>query len=477
VGRSECWESLLVQIKGAESTGIFVFASRELDGVGAVELARYLRDVCRARWVDLSRLGRWPDVSLAAAGALRHGLRALRSLALDGNDVGGCPRALEAWCEAVEEHPGLQRLSLRDTGFTNASASRLAAALREHSVLFSVDLSSNRIGDAGVEALTGAVTENRVLLELGVEDTDATAAARNTLEAVLERNRGRFEGQGGCAKLLQGLRRARAEAATALAHAAARTPAVGGALTRNGDFALAMDASARHLSTAVDVGEGRFVCLPLVPTEDEALRAEAENEPDGVFFDAGEGISQELRMRCEAGWRYTASQAEALGSWLKAVGDLKSERRHARDRTEEVHGRIAEAQRAFRERAMPVESKIIELKEQLAAEVEATKLLLQEKIRHSITLKGAEAELETAQHERRLLAETVQKREHGLKLRHREVAEEVQVLEAQVIRAEEEVAGLERENEVARRRLHAARFETETERFVPRALAIVAGDG
>lgn len=467
-GRSACWEALLVQQKAAKASNAFVFSDRKLDGVGAIELTSYLREQCQAKFVDLSRLGRWPDIAVLAADALRHGLRATRSLVLDGNDVGGDPQVLESWCSALEEHPGLQHLSLRDARLADASVARLAQALRGHSVLFSVDLGMNRIGDAGVESLTGALTENTVLLEVNLEGVDAGEGTRKALQGVLERNRARYGGVGGCARMLQVLRRARAEAATALDHSAARTPAVAGPLTRQGDIAPCFDASAMHLSTAVEVEDGSYVWLPLAPSIEQALEVEGRSVADEIFFDAGDGVTQELNCRCEAGWRYTAADAERLNELRRTIADAKAERRQERDRFEEVMRRIEDAQRIFTKRTMPMQDQIISGKEQLAEEIDSTKGVLQERIQLNLLLKAAEEELEDAREDNHHSAMNAQALDHSLKLRHREVDEEAQKIRADMLLCEEATEKLERENEMFRRRLHAARFETEEERFVPR---------
>lgn len=470
-GRSECWEALLVQKKAVKTSNAFIFSDRKLDGVAAIELASYLRDQCQAKFIDLSRLGRWPEISVPAAGALSHGLRAARSMILDGNDVGGDPEILEAWCAAFQEHPGLQHVSLRDTGLTTAAIVRFAQVLRQHSVLFSVDLGLNRISDVGIEALTGALTENTVLLELNVEGADACDESRRALEQVLERNRSRYGGINSCARMLQGLRRARAEAAAALAHSSARTPSVANPLMRHSGSAPLSDSSAMHLSTAVEVGENQYVWLPLVPGIENTLMAEVDSQADRVFFDAGEGISKELSSRCEAGWRYTDADAEHFNNLRKRVADLKSERRQERDRFEEVMRRIEDAQRIFNKRIIPVQDQIQRLKESLAEEVDSTKSVLQERIQLNVFLKPSEVELEGAREDKHHSVMNVQALEHSLKVRHMEVDEEVQKLQSEIVLCEEATEKIGRQNETFRRRLHAARFETEDERFVPRFTA------
>jgi len=471
VETSECWESLQVQMKAAVDSKCFVFSHRELDGAGAAALVHYLRDECSARFVDLSCLGgRWSTISGAVAGAVQSSLRALRALTLDGNDLGSCEEVARPWCRAIEEHPGLQTLSLRDCGFRDDGAVMLSRALHRHLALFSVDLSLNRIGDVGVEALTGALTDNRVLIELPVEGSDASRGALNTLEAVLERNRGRFEGQGGCAKLLQGLRRARAEAVTASFKRRARTPAVEQPKTRREAFidAAYYDGEKRPLTTAVDVGGERLVWLPTAPTVDEQLRCEDNDGSDGVIFEAGAGITKELALRCEAGWRYTATDVEGLRELQAMIGDLKTQRKQDRDRAEEGHRRIIGLQRSFQQRAEPMESRIIVMKEELDAAVRSNEVLYQAQASRQMELKVAEEELDSAAHEKEIAAANAQQLMLSHKLRHQEVDEETQKLQAEMARMEEDIERLQRENETFRRRLHAARFETETERFVPR---------
>jgi len=477
-GKSECWESLLVQAKAAEASSSFVFSHKTLDGVASFELLAYLRDECKSKFVDLSCLDPWAELTHPAADALHRGLRSTRSLSLDGNDLGTDPDAFEAWCAAIEEHPGLQLISLRATSLGNAGATRLAHALRHHSVLFSVDLGSNRIGDEAVKAFTSALEENNVLLEVGLENTDVSADVKAELEAALDRNRARYGGIGGCAKLLQGLRRARADAVTAFAHGEARMPAVENCLSRHGDLSLAFDAQARHLSTAIKVDSvGGVVWLPIAPSADQAVEAQAENHVDGVIFDAGEGVIQELSMRCEAAWRYTESDAGLLHDLRRKIADLKAQRQHDYDRFQETEARIAEASRIFNEDTAPMHEEIMSAKEELSVVVESTKRVLLERIELNLALKAAQNDLENAEEDRRHAADNAQHLHHTLKLRHREVDEEAENLKAEVTRCEEATEVLEKENEKFRRRLHAARFETEDERFVPRWAPEERADG
>ncbi|OLQ08612.1 hypothetical protein AK812_SmicGene7875 [Symbiodinium microadriaticum] len=111
-----------------EATQSFVFSHRRLDGPGAAALGRYLQEDCAARFVDISFLKRWPKVTEAAADALSQGLRRLRSLSVDGNDLAQNSEIFERWCSAVEAHPGLQHLSLQKTGLGDHEAKRLAEA-------------------------------------------------------------------------------------------------------------------------------------------------------------------------------------------------------------------------------------------------------------------------------------------------------------------------------------------------------------
>ena len=71
----------------------------KLDSEAALDLVAYLRDDCRAAFVDLSGLGCWARVASDLALAMRKGSRATRSLALDGNDLSS-PAALEGSAEA-----------------------------------------------------------------------------------------------------------------------------------------------------------------------------------------------------------------------------------------------------------------------------------------------------------------------------------------------------------------------------------------
>jgi len=464
-----------VQIKSADSTGIFVFSSCELDDVGAAELISFLRETCAAKYVDISCLGGFSGIADGVCRALSHGLRATRELRLDGNPLASCPETWQRLCSVFEDHPGIQHLSLRNCGLDDTSVEILATALVGQLTLFSVDLSSNRIGDVAIEALCGAMTENRVLLDVFVDDTDAGVPAKNMLEAVLERNRGQFEGQGGCLKLLRGLRRARAEACSQLTKMT-RTPALA---ARTGKAERDNCTSMGHLplSIAVPVAESRCVWLPLQPTYEEVRAAQAKDEKDAIFFDAASGgIPQELALRCGAGWRYTAAESERLYQLQHLVHRLQAERSTARERTEEANERTSAEQAAFRLRAAPMEQQIYDLKEQLANEVEATRRILKGNLAAKTELKQEKEELEDIVHAQSLVADTCQSASHGLTWRQREIAEEVHHLEAQLRRVEGEVEALKDDNERCRRLLHAARFETETERFFPHSKDPAASD-
>lgn len=190
---SRPWEAVDEAMKKAERTGTFLYSHRELDGLAAVHLTQYLRNDCFAQVVNISSLRGWRECALAAATAIRQGLRHTQVLILDGNDLNSSPEVLDAWCEAFRVHPGFQRLSLQETGLDDASAMFFAEALRGHCGMHSVDLGRNQIGDAGALALVDAVQENEVIVELGLISTCAGGVARSRLTSELEANRSRIE--------------------------------------------------------------------------------------------------------------------------------------------------------------------------------------------------------------------------------------------------------------------------------------------
>jgi len=384
-------------------------------------------------------------------------------LAIDGNDIGSCPDVLEAWCVALEEHPGLQQISLRDTGLRDHAARRIARALRRHSVLFSIDLSRNRITDQGVAELIHAIQENYVILEVQLEGTDATPAAEARVAATLARNKERFPAS---TKRLQELRRARAEAYASLAQLALTAPLLEGHRPSQGDSRQLPEsqrlpppqkvvAAADHGTTFFDVDTG------------------VDKDEKQVFFDAGEGICKELSLRCDAGWRYNAADREELLELRGRIEDLKVNRQQENARAEEILETIARAQAGFNITAAPVERRLTQMKEEFANGIEATKNVLQEFIRQKLELKAAEEELGRIQEDRAHYELGAKKLESGLIYRNREVQEEVARLENQLRSAELSEHNLVEENERFRRRLHAARFETETERFAPRPMSDV----
>lgn len=110
------------------------------------------------------------------------------------------------------------------------------------------------------------------------------------------------------------------------------------------------------------------------------------------------------------------------------------------------------------------------MKEELANEIEATKHVLKANIQSKITLRSAQEELQETQREECCYHLGAQKLEHGLKLRCQETQENVERLQAEIYNLEESIERLDEDNERCRRFLHAARFETETERFLPKAV-------
>ncbi|CAE8596164.1 unnamed protein product, partial [Polarella glacialis] len=444
------WEALQLQIRAAQVTRSFVFAHRRLDGLAALSLTQYLRDDCDARFADLSFLARWEEASLAAAGALHRGLRSLRSLTLDGNDLAN-PEMFESWCAALEEHPGLQHISLRETNLKDDAAFSLARVLKENCVLFSLDLSSNRISDSGVEALTESLSENLVLLELGVEGTDSGESARAELSKVLERNRGSYSGRGDVLELIRNSRRARAEAVTAevqLSKSIAESPSksVSSAASRSRLDAFALQAAAS------DLARGASFFLRPEDEEEEArtrkMPSAAEIAADGVWFDAGDGrdLLKELTLRLEAGWRYTAAdQEEMLMLRERAVG-MKAVRVLERERAEEASKRIAAEQYEFRQSATPTEQRIQELREALADHAEDMRPVRHKQLQLMLDRRAAQDELLLEREEFGHAALNVQRLESALKMKHWETCEKAEQLQQGVAEAEAATEQLEKDN-------------------------------
>mmetsp|Transcript_16795 Transcript_16795/g.29473 ORF Transcript_16795/g.29473 Transcript_16795/m.29473 type:complete len:519 (-) Transcript_16795:75-1631(-) len=469
--RSECWEALQVQTRAAEATKSFVFAHRRLDGVAALALTQYLRDDCKARFVDLSFLGAFDKASLAAAGALEKGLRSLRSLTLDNNDLGSSPDVLDAWCHALEEHPGIQHVSLRNTQIDDEGAERVAKALGQ-SLLFSLDLSCNNISDSGLVVLTQALASNNILLELLVEGTNTSEEARAALEEVLRQNRGRYRGPSSVQELLNGLRKARAEAITAdakLANSATETLIQGAESPRK---VQAIQATSAAVS---DLQRGASFYIPPEDVEAELTRQEPsaqQSAADAVWFDGADGTAllRELTLRCEAGWRHNAADQDRMLALRRLITELQGVREHERERHEEALQRIAAAQADYVRSVEPLEQRIAELREDLDAKRAASGADYVRSISLKVELRAAEDGLELAREELAQRGLAAQKFESGLKLRYHDAAEKAQQLEADIGAIEDEIERLAADNERCRRSLHALRFETETERFVPHAV-------
>lgn len=479
--RSECWEALQQQVRSAQATQSFVFSHRRLDGAGAAALGRYLQEDCAARFVDISFLKRWPKVTEAAAAALSQGLRRLRSLSVDGNDLAQNSEIFERWCSAVEAHPGLQHLSLQKTGLGDHEAKRLAEVLRNHSLLFSLDLGCNPITDQGASAILSAMDDNHILLEMALEGTAISETMRQQLAAAVERNQQRYHGARPVAEVLRGLRRAAAEAATSQAQLDTVLDEVESRAPTSPTSATSSPRKRRGASApttpaaASDLPRGAEFFAPPELLEEEEEREElspAEEMADAVWFDAPDGrqLLVELSTRCEAQWRYSAADQEEMGHFREMIKELQEVRQVERAQHQAALHRLAEATRAFNEKTSPMETAKFELQSQIevisgeVSEAYSQKFPLQD------TLEREKRELE--QMEEGLVQEKLgaQRLQSALRMRHHELAEKLQELRATLESHEAAVEGLEADNERCRRYLHAIRFETETERFVPKAI-------
>jgi len=195
----------------------------------------------------------------------------------------------------------------------------------------------------------------------------------------------------------------------------------------------------------------------------------AEIAADGVWFDAGDGrdLLKELTLRLEAGWRYTAAdQEEMLMLRERAVG-MKAVRVLERERAEEASKRIAAEQYEFRQRATPTEQRIQELREALADHAEDMRPVRHKQLQLMLDRRAAQDELLLEREEFGHAALNVQRLESALKMKHWETCEKAEQLQQGVAEAEAATEQLEKDNERCRRLLHACRFETESERFVP----------
>lgn len=99
-----------------------------------------------------------------------------------------------------------------------------------------------------------------------------------------------------------------------------------------------------------------------------------------VWFDAPDGreLLEELHLRCEAGWRYSAADQEEMVAFRDLIKELQALRCRERRRHEKCLERIAEAQRSHNEplgglagvsgepvrRTSPFETRLFELTQQ-----------------------------------------------------------------------------------------------------------------
>jgi len=440
--------ALRTHIEQAVETSTFVFSRWSLSSRSASILEEYLRTSCQAKFVDLSYLEHWSLIGLGVAGSVQNALRRVRSLTLDGNPVAADAESVEAWCQAIEEHPGLQCLSLRDTGLCDESVCRLAQTFSESLTLFTVDLSCNPISDVGVEALTGAMTRNHVMLEILVEDTRASERARGVLEDALKRNHASSRGYIDCARMLQSLKGARAQAVAAAAQGLGERPAA---------------AKTQPPSCCGSACADNFA--DMISPKAPSLAQPGGRTSDGIFFQVGEAFADELARRCEATAHYSVSDLETLRHASSVVTKLLAQRRVAYRHFEETSVRIGGVQEVWTQRLSPMEDSLMSLREQVDAESEAIEALQRRRIEHNMELKRAHDGMEAVLHDRAIEESNLEHLLSGLRWRFREVEEEVAQMQTSLRTTEELVEKLEGDNERCRKFLAAARFETETERF------------
>lgn len=464
--RGSVWELLQKEIKAAEVTGSFSFAHHRLDALAALSLTTYLRDECKARSVDLSHIGHWQEVAVSLASSLQHGLRATRTLRLDGNDLGS-PEVLQAWCHALEEHPGLQHISLRRTGLDDQAAAQLAEVLRRQRVLFSMDLRSNQLTDRGVVSLTEALSHNHVLVDLDVTRNYGVQSLA-ALEEALDRNRARYGGRlpvrsevalqrvrlgaDACVLSLKADQEEVVEFKSLQDLAACKEPG-----TSPRSSPLAMLETVRAI---IRPGED-----PLLPPD----QSEAEAVAEQILFDAGDGLAllQEMSRRCDAGWGHDAHQREAMLMLRSKIFDLQVQRRCEQALAKEAESRLAQLQQQWQQKLAPVEERLVSLREAVVKEDHEIQAVLRLIIQRKVELKTLEDELHASRSEHQSFKTTLTQAEWQLRQMHRMAAEEQDSLEQQILKAVEEAEHLAKENERCRRKLHAMRFETESERFIP----------
>eukprot|EP00929_Paragymnodinium_shiwhaense_P078608 TRINITY_DN40768_c0_g1_i2.p1 TRINITY_DN40768_c0_g1~~TRINITY_DN40768_c0_g1_i2.p1 ORF type:complete len:570 (-),score=102.80 TRINITY_DN40768_c0_g1_i2:42-1751(-) len=447
--RSEGWEALQVQARAAVHTGAFVYTHRTLDRLGVDSVKKYMQSECNARFVDLSAVSPWPQLSLAFAQAFKEGLWTVRSLILDGNDLGSDAEAWHAWCDAIREHPGLQHLSLRHTNLDDAGAEMLAKALHRHAVLFTIDLGLNRIGDEGVTALADSVGDSHVIMEVNVAGCDASEECCAGLHAVLEQNLERFRSTHGREpRTLHELRKARAEAAGTAVSQPLAADALG--LTQGFPDIGSGEVAASTLPPGCEVSTCRRNDTFFAKQPDPSFEADVKaGGADVVFFDASDepsnGIVAELLARIDAGWRYTAIDREELIELRYRIDDMKAHRRMERDRAEEVLSRVTDLRAAWAAKLQPLAERALELKEALAIEVEESKTALQKQIQVKMQLKGEQEELEEEVEDSGHTRLTAQKLDSGLKMRHREVVEQIEDAQQRLDDVEKETERLEKD--------------------------------
>eukprot|EP00746_Dinoflagellata_sp_MGD_P161667 gnl/MRDRNA2_/MRDRNA2_88895_c0_seq1.p1 gnl/MRDRNA2_/MRDRNA2_88895_c0~~gnl/MRDRNA2_/MRDRNA2_88895_c0_seq1.p1 ORF type:complete len:561 (+),score=128.20 gnl/MRDRNA2_/MRDRNA2_88895_c0_seq1:118-1800(+) len=431
------WDELDRLKASASSTGCFTFAHRQLESHAVSPLVSYLRDECRAKFVDLSMIGNWEEASIAIASAVGNGMRSARSLLLDGNDIGGSEAVLDAWCSALHAHPGLQHVSLRNCNLFNNGAQRIAAVLHESSVLFSMDLSWNRFGDEGAQYLSEALNENHVLLELCIDGNQVCNVHVGEIGLHLTRNGAKLKG--GVQATLHDLKRARNDALSSVG------------------FARPVDYTGPHRPQVMGL-----IHDPFAPQDEVAAAV------DKVWFNVTDpGICEELLRRAEADWRYNATDQELIRGLHQKIISLKVQRSREREHAEEKLSKIADQQQSYRKQLKPVEDRLYLLKEQLAAEIEQTKAVLKDNIALKTELGRGKKEHEDECRARDLIKTEARMLENSLTQQRREVTAETEALQRELDAVQRSVEGTEKDNEKCRKQLHAMRFETETERFGP----------
>lgn len=180
-----CAEDLVLLTTATSPLKELELGYNKLGDCGVKRLAAALgRRECKLQKLRLNK----NDLTSACAEDLARALctnRSLTEVDLGDNELGDIGVEL-VFAALVETDCAIQKLCLKNNGFTCSPAEKLATVLRRSHSLKELDLGHNKLGDRGMKRLTTALSDSDCQIqELKVEDNGLTASCAEDLAAAL----------------------------------------------------------------------------------------------------------------------------------------------------------------------------------------------------------------------------------------------------------------------------------------------------